>query len=66
MSSPAIYGYIRDGSSPLWHLTTDPTTERPVTLCGKVLGDPHRLHPAPIDAEACAVCRAVADGRRVV
>lgn len=40
MSSPVIYGYIRDGSSPLWHLTTDPTTERPVTLCGTVLATP--------------------------
>ncbi len=66
MSIPGIYGYIRDGASTAWHLTADPGTEHPVTLCGKVMDDPHRLNPAPIEAEACAMCRAVADGRRRV
>ena len=61
MTTPGIYGYIRDGTDTTWHLTTDPAIAQPITLCGKVMGDPHRLNPMPIDGTRCVDCRAVAD-----
>lgn len=63
MTILGIYGCIRNGSSDESNLTTDPAVERPVTLCGKVMADPHRLNPTPIEGQLCARCRAVAEGK---